>query len=122
MFWNTANKLEPKRQFFKKIEAFYLQRGESSLPKDLIVQIAHKITHEVYADYKRLWKKHPKSRKRYSQLDLKDLDHNYVRNSVIDFLELKQLPERHTYAKALFDMDDEAYTQYLDWKEWYETK
>ena len=122
LFWKTENKIEPKREFYSKIEEYYVGLADKQIPTDLLYEIISKVTDQIYSDYKRFWKQYPKSRKRYSTLKMDDIDHSFVRYSITDFLNEKGISESRSFSKILFKMNDKEFATYLDQKDWYETK
>ncbi|WP_418501747.1 hypothetical protein [Flagellimonas sp.] len=122
LFWNTENKIEPKRDFYSKIKEYYVGLADNQIPTELLNQIITKVTDEIYSDYKRFWKQYPKSRKRYSTLKLDDIKHPFVYYLITDFLDEKNISESRNFSKILFKMNDDELDKYLDQKDWYETK
>ena len=122
LFWKTENKIEPKREFYSKIEEYYVGLADKLIPTDLLNEIISKVTDQIYSDYKRFWKQYPKSRKRYSTLKKDDIEHPYVHFMITDFLNEKGISKSREYSKILFKMNDEEYDKHLDYKDWYETK
>ncbi len=122
LFWKTENKIETKKEFYSKIEEYYVGLSDKQIPTDLLYEIISKVTDQIYSDYKRFWKQYPKSRKRYSTLKMDDVDHSFVHYSITDFLNAKGISESRSFSKILFKMNDKEFDKYLDQKDWYETK
>jgi len=90
MFWKAENKIEPKNSFFLKIEKFYSELANDKVPKEFITELSEILTESQFKSYKNSWKKYPKSRKRYSEFDVKDLNHPFVHYQIMDFF--RKLP------------------------------
>jgi len=122
LFWNTKNKIEPKKNFYSKINEYYVGLSNNLIPTELLNEIISKVTDQIYSDYKRFWKEYPKSRKRYSTLKMEDINHPYVHFMITDFLNEKRIFNSREYSKILFKMNDEEFDKHLEYKNWYETK
>ncbi|WP_431471590.1 hypothetical protein I5168_09405 [Nonlabens sp. SCSIO 43208] len=121
-FWNTENRIEPKKEFYSKIKEYFIGISNSQVPTDLLNEIILIVTDQIYSDYERFWKQYPKSRKRYSTLKIDDIKHPFIHFMVSNFLNEKAISKSREYSKILFSMNDEEYDKHLDYKEWYETK
>ena len=106
------SKLEPKKNFYTEIETYYNSVSENRIPKELLVEIIQKVTDQIYEDYKRFWKKYPKSRKRYSKLKFEDIKHPFVHYSITDLLKQKNLINYRDFSKILFEMNDIEFDEY----------
>jgi|SRR5690606_7054088 len=89
MFWLTKYKLESKKVFQSKVENYYLNLADKKIPKENVNELSNYITNLIYEYYKDCWKIYPKSRKRYSELDIEDLDNPFYHHRVFDFLKSK---------------------------------
>jgi hypothetical protein len=118
----NENKLESKENFRSKIEKYYLDIAEDQIPVDLLNALVDKITDSQYDNYKRFWKQYPKSRKRYSELKIEDLEHPFVRYIIIDFFKIKTQSNYQKFSKTLLRMNDEEFRNYEISKYQYETK
>lgn len=122
MFWRTENKIEPKKNFYLKIEEYYNGVSNNEIPKELLTEIIEKVTDKIYYDYKRFWEQYPKSRKRYSKLKLEDIKHPFVYYLITDLLRKKKLVEYRHVSKILFEKNDAELDNYEKGKYDYETK
>ena len=122
LFWKTENRIETKREFYSKIEEYYIGIADNQIPTELLNEIISKITDRIYDDYKRFWKQYPKSRKRYSTLKMDDIENPFIHYLITDFLDKRKLEESRNFSKILFKMNDVEFDKYLDQKDWYETK
>tara|TARA_R110002167_G_scaffold317294_2_gene522962 strand:+ start:286 stop:654 length:369 start_codon:yes stop_codon:yes gene_type:complete len=89
MFWKTENKLESKKEFFSIIEKHFSDLADSKIPKNTVTELSKYISNLIYEYYKDCWKKYPKSRKRYSKLNIEDLDNPFYHHRIFDFLKSK---------------------------------
>jgi hypothetical protein len=121
-FWITENRIEPKKNFYAEIEVYYTGISNNIIPNKLLTKIIQKVTNKIYADYKQFWKQYPKSRKRYSKLNLADLEHDFVYFLITDFLKQTQIIEYRTLSKTFFKMNDSEFEEYEKRKHWHETK
>ncbi|MEM6719965.1 MAG: hypothetical protein AAF611_11640 [Bacteroidota bacterium] len=96
--------------------------AENRIPTELLHEVISKVTDKIYSDYRRFWKQHPKSRKRYATLKMDDIEHPSIYFMIIDFLNEKGISKSKEYSKILFKMNDKEYDKHLDYKDWYETK
>lgn len=117
LFWKTANRIEPKREFYSKIKEYYI-----GIPTELLNEIILKVTDRIYSDYRRFWKQYPKSRKRYSTLKMDDIENPYIHFLLSDFLKTKDVVDYRNFSKIFLQMNDKEFDEYLQYKNWYETK
>ncbi|PWH83238.1 hypothetical protein DIS18_01415 [Algibacter marinivivus] len=89
MFWKTENKLESKKEFFSKVEKHFTDLSVSKIPENTLNELSEYISNLIYKYYKDCWKKYPKSRKRYSELKIEDLDNLFYQHRIFDFLKSK---------------------------------
>lgn len=121
-FLKTENSIESKKSFYTDIEEYNVEISKNGIPTGLQNEIIEKVMDKIYADYKRFWKQHPKSRKRYSKLKLEDLEHDFVYFLITEFIQKSELNEYRNYSKILLKMNDEEFDKYEDRKYWYENK
>ena len=118
----TEPKLESKENFHNKIEKYFLELAENRIPKGLLNDLIDKITDTQYDNYKRFWTQYPKSRKRYSELKLSDLDHPFTHYEISDFLKNNDSENYKKFSMMLFKMTDDEFNDYEIRKYQYETK
>lgn len=118
----TEYKLESKENFHKKIEKYYLELSENQIPSELLSGLIDKIADTQYDNYKRFWNQYPKSRKRYSTLQLEDLEHPFTHYEITDSLKQKDFANYRNFSKILLRMTDEEFNEYEMIKNQYETK
>tara|TARA_R110000744_G_scaffold151843_1_gene265504 strand:- start:96 stop:467 length:372 start_codon:yes stop_codon:yes gene_type:complete len=121
-FWKTENKLEPKNNFQSKIEKYYSELAGEIIPVGLVNEIINDITDDQYETYQRFWKQYPKSRKRYSELKIDDLEHPFTRYKITDLLKKRDKLNYRMYSKILLKMNDDEFDNYEQRKHQYETK
>lgn len=122
LFWKTANRIEPKREFYSKIKEYYIGISKNRIPTELLNEIILKVTDRIYSDYRRFWKQYPKSRKRYSTLKMDDIENPYIHFLLSDFLKTKDVVDYRNFSKIFLQMNDKEFDEYLQYKNWYETK
>lgn len=118
----TEPKLEPKENFHIKIEKYYLELALNLIPTDLLNGLVDKITDNQYDNYQRFWNQYPKSRKRYSELKIDDLEHPFTRYMLTDYFKNNDPLNYQKYSKILLRMSDLEFSDYEIRKYQYETK
>lgn len=121
-FWSTENKLEPKEHFHNKIEKYYSELANNQIPKKLMNELINILTDSQYYNYKRFWKQYPKSRKRYSELKIDDLEHPFTHYIITDFFKEKEPLNYPNFSKVLLKMNDKEFSDYEIRKFQFETK
>ena len=112
MFWNTKNKLESKNNFFSKIEKYYLELADSKIQKDIIAELSKGLSESQYEYYKQCWKKYPKSKKRYSEFDLKDLDHPSVHYQIMNFFKSQPNLNYVRLSRQLLNLSETEFVEF----------
>jgi len=118
----TEYKLESKENFHNKIEKFYFDIANNQIPMDLLNVLVDKITDTLYNNYKRFWSQYPKSRKRYSELKLSDLDLPFIYYMISDFFKDNDFVNYKNFSIILLKMTDDEFIDYEKRKYQYETK
>ncbi|ADR21942.1 hypothetical protein MATR_04240 [Marivirga tractuosa] len=118
--FSSEHQLESKEKFSEKIREHFLELTDGKLPNLLFNDLCELITNYQYDQNKRFWKQYPKSRKRYSQLKIEDLNHPFIQYLIIDYL--KPMADYRTFAKILLNMNDEELSALEVSKHQYETK
>ena len=106
--WSKLNSeftLEPKNEFRKKIRAHYAAFALDTIPKEIIEDISQIITNDLHNRYRKSWRKYPKSRKRYSVLEMKDLKHPHIYRLIMEYLKTNHPIEYSKYSCILLGMD-----------------
>jgi predicted ATP-dependent Lon-type protease len=121
VFWKRKNQLNSENDFHEKIKEYYTDLNDGSIPKDLVERLSELITGKVYSDYIIKWKEYPKSRKRYSELKINDLEHPYTQNDVIKFFK-KAAPENYRkFSSVLLKMSEVDITDFERRREQFES-
>lgn len=118
----TEHKLESRENFQSMIEKYYSELAGNHIPTDLLNGLINKITDSQYDNYKRFWNQYPKSRKRYSELKIDDLEHPFTRYMMTDFFKQIDPLNYQKYSKILLKMNDDEFRDYEIKKYQYETK
>lgn len=67
--------MNSKEDFFKVIQNYFESVVGNEISADLIYGLSQKVTDYYFDQYKRFYDQYPKSRKRYSSFQLKDIEH-----------------------------------------------
>lgn len=116
------NSLEPKKNFHSKIQKYYFELAGNHIPEEIVNELAIKITNYQYETYYRFWNQYPKSRKRYSELKIEDLEHSFTHHEISSFLKQKEPENYRNFSKILLRMNDEVFSNYEIRKYQYENK
>ena len=116
----TQHKLESKDVFRKKIQDYFSRLAAGQIPTDIVNTIVDKVTDYQYDLNSRFWKQYPKSRKRYFELKLDDLNHPDIYRLIVR--QLKPLDEYRDYAKRLLQKTEVELEQFEVWMHQFETK
>lgn len=98
--------MDSQEQFKKTIYRHYKKVVTKEFPEEILNGIIAKLTVEFYEQYSRFQKKYPKSAKRYSKFDVKDLDHPKAYESIIEFLLINVKSDYKKYAKELLNLSE----------------
>lgn len=88
----------------------------------LLQELVEKVTEIEYSEYIRFWNQYPKSRKRYSELKMEDLEHPFLYYSISWFLKEKDPENYKRYSMILFKMSESELSDYEYKKYLYENK
>ena len=119
---SIENVLEPKKEFHKKIESYFLNLSDNRIPIKLLEELIDKITSTEYENYQRFWTQYPKSRKRYSRLKLEDLEHPFIKYQISDFFKANDFDNYEKFSLILLKMTPMEFKEYEINKYNYETK
>jgi hypothetical protein len=97
-------KMDSKQRFFDTIRKEYLAVTQGQVSEDLIDFISKRITDYYYDQYARFRKQYPKSIKRYSAFQNKDLDHPTTHETIINALKEKVGVDYKKYATLFLNM------------------
>lgn len=98
--------MDSKDIFFEHIFNYYLNNSKDKIEVELVRQLSEIITDHYYEQYKRFLSQYPKSVKRYSSFQIKDLDHPQVFEIIITYLKNKFPQNYKGYAGVILSMTD----------------
>lgn len=98
--------MDSKDQFKHTILEYYKKNVSQEFPKELLDRVATKLADEFYKEYSEFRKQYPKSAKRYSTFHVKDLDHPYTYESIVEFLKTEMKSDYQKYAGELLSMNE----------------
>lgn len=104
--------------FKQVIIGYYKNLSEDKVPSNLLDSLCDKITDYYYDQYARFRKQYPKSIKRYSTFQLKDLYHPQTKKIVVDFFKEEIRDKYRDYSKLLLGMTDKELDDFEQW--WYD--
>lgn len=96
--------MDTKQRFFKIIHGYYYKIVKNELPAALLNELSEAITKYYYEQYSRFGNEKPKSTKRYSSFQTKDLDHPYTFEIIIKFFKEKVGNKYPQYVMQLLPM------------------
>lgn len=98
-----------RNHFQLKIKAYYNAISNGRISEDLMKTLICEITELEYDSYRRFWNKYPKSKKRYSEYKIQDIEHPYIHYAVIDFFKEKAPSTYKSNCKIIFQMNEEQF-------------
>jgi hypothetical protein len=96
--------MDTKQQFLDLIQHEYFEIAGNKMPNDLLKVICETVTDYFYDQYQRFSNQYPKSIKRYSSFQIKDLDHPWVFELIIETLKKEVGSEYENYAMLMLKM------------------
>ncbi|WP_196894721.1 hypothetical protein [Aureivirga marina] len=93
-----------RKQFLDIIEEEYSNLSQTQISKDLINAVSKRVADYYYNQYQTFKKQYPKSQKRYSTFQIKDLDHPYTYEIIIKVLKEKVGTDYEKYATIFLQM------------------
>ena len=81
--------MDSKQDFYYIIYDYYFKVVDNKFPSFQLEELCNRITDYYYDQYTRFREKYPKSLKRYSSFQIKDLDHPETFEIIINFLKEK---------------------------------
>lgn len=120
MLLKTENQLESKKEFKSKIEKYFSNLADDKIPKKNVTELSEYITNLIYKYYKDCWKKYPKSRKRYSELKIEDLDNSFYQLRIFDFLKSKTDTNYIEFTIQLLGFNETEFTEFVKQKNQFE--
>ena len=86
----------PTSHFFNKISDYYESNSKGRIDSNLLDGLISEVAQDQCNQYRRFWYKYSKSRKRYSEYKIKDIEHPNVHDIVINYFKSK---EPYNYVK-----------------------
>lgn len=111
-------KMDTRDNFKQVIFNHYKNISADEVPITLLNSLCDKITDYYYDQYTRFRKQYPKSIKRYSTFQLKDIDHPQTNKIVVDFFKSELKTQYRFYTKLLLSMTDKELDNFEQW--WYD--
>ena len=93
-------------QFKESIYEHYNKVVTDEYPEQLLIGVAAKLAAEFHEQDSRFKKQYPKSAKRYSTFQVKDLDHPQTFESIIEYLKINAKVEYKKYAGEFLNMNE----------------
>jgi hypothetical protein len=104
--------MDTRQQFLEVIQNEYSKIVGNNMPNDLLKVVSEAITDYYYDQYQRFSKQYPKSIKRYSSFQTKDLDHPNAFELIIKTLKKAVGPEYEIYAMLMLKMSKDELTDF----------
>jgi len=104
--------MDSKKDFFEVIHDYYSKIVDSKFPHKLLEEMCDKITNYYYEQYTRFRAQYPKSVKRYSTFQIKDLDHPHTFEKVINYFKEKTGKNYPDYATKVLEMTIEELKEF----------
>ena len=98
--------MDSKEVFFDTIYKHYEDICIDKIETKLLIELSHRITNYYYEQYNRFGKQYPKSIKRYSEFQLKDLNHPTTFELIINFFKEKFGDKYSESSMILLNMTD----------------
>lgn len=102
----VQTEMDSLNQFKESIYEHYKKVVPDEFPEQLLNGVAAKLATEFHEQYSRFKKQYPKSARRYSTFQVKDLDHPQTFESIIEFLKINAKADYKKYAAELLNMNE----------------
>lgn len=99
--------MESRQDFFNSIQNYYLNLSDGKVPIEFVNELSNVVTDFYYEQYGRFGKQYPKSTKRYSCFQLKDLDHPTTFGIVIRYFKNKIGDNYRDFSRQLLKMSED---------------
>ena len=97
--------MDTKDDFYKTIYKYYCEITSDKISYELLQDLSARISDYYYEQYGRFTLKYPKSEKRYSTFQVKDLDHPKTYEIVINFFKEKLGSDYSYYTETALRMN-----------------
>ena len=98
--------MESKESFFNEIKDYYIKKLSNNFNHEYLDDLCNQLTNHFYNEYSRFGKQYPKSEKRYSSMKIKDLDHPFVLELIIEYFKEKQGVHYKKYVCVFTNMNE----------------
>ena len=99
-----------RNHFHLKIRDYYYKISNERIPENLMKTLICEITELEYDSYRRFWNKYPKSKKRYSEYKMEDIEHPYIHYAIIDFFKEKSPASYRIYSQIILQMNEAQFS------------
>ncbi|MBP6430369.1 MAG: hypothetical protein KA319_01205 [Ferruginibacter sp.] len=107
--------MDSKEKFKQIIFDYYRNLVVDKIPFLLLDKLCNIITEYYYEQYFRFHKQYPKSFKRYSTFQLKDLNHPQTAKTIIDFFKTESKLNYKEYSKLLLNITEVELEKIEQW-------
>ncbi|NEU06838.1 hypothetical protein GZH53_00800 [Flavihumibacter sp. R14] len=105
-FLSEETPMDSKDQFHLVIRDYYKDITGDNIPHTLLDQLCQQLSEHFYDQYSRFRDQYPKSVKRYSGFQIKDLDHPFTFELIVKFLKDKLGRDYKEFACLLLNMTE----------------
>ncbi|GAL82756.1 hypothetical protein JCM19274_2479 [Algibacter lectus] len=88
-----------------------MELADGKISEDVIAELSKELSESQYEFYKQCWKKYPKSKRRYSEFDLKDLNHPSVHYQIMDFFKSQPNSNYAGLSRQLLNLNETEFTE-----------
>ena len=104
--------MDSSEQFYQSIYKYYANIVTDEFPEQYLKGVSKKLANEFHEQYSRFKKQFPKSEKRYSSFQIKDLDHPQTFESIIKYLKSDLTSGYKKHAGELLSMNESEITEF----------
>lgn len=104
--------MDTKQEFFNCINDYYVNVSNGKVPLELVNELSELVTNYYYEEYSRFGKQYPKSAKRYSTFQLKDLGHPTTQEMVIKYFKTNSSEHYRDFSQQLLNMSEEELNKF----------
>lgn len=101
-----------RNHFHLKIKNVYDKISDRRISEDLLKTLICEVTEEQYDCYRRFWNKYPKSKKRYSNFKIEDLNHPSIHDLIIKFFKEKTPANYVVNCMIMLEMEEVSFLAY----------
>jgi hypothetical protein len=104
--------MESRQTFLDSIQNYYIKMSDGKVPFEFINELSEVVTDYYYEQYSRFGKQYPKSAKRYSSFQLKDLSHPETFEMVIKYFKEKTSERYREFSRQLLNISEEELSRF----------